>query len=330
MQMSKFRNLNILLIVILLGSILCAAQCDDIHELAAIRDGDTDGGTGDTENNDAGNIENDPTAPSGCQGVISIPDIYLEAEVRRILGGLDGSGLFSGDLRYADLKKITEIDFRDGPQLESVRNLDGVQCMTNLTRLILANGPYRTDEVSDITPVWGLTNLVELQVGISVTDLSPVANLKNLETLSAQGNITDLSPLVGLSRLTYLRIGDGGATDLTPLSGLTNLTDLHLWGMAYDPIIDISPLETLINLTVLDLYENAVSDLTPIFGMTKLLHLDMQENQVSDLTPLVDLAQAGGTLQTVRLTTNPVDCVAQTDNLLTLEKLDVVIESDCN
>jgi internalin A len=62
--------------------------------------------------------------------------------------------------------------------------------------------------VTDISPVAGLTNLIQIQVGDGdVSDLTPLANLINLETLWSQRNrVTDITPILGLTGLRILNL----------------------------------------------------------------------------------------------------------------------------
>ena len=88
------------------------------------------------------------------------------------------------------------------------------------------------NNISDITPLAGLTNLTTLWLTHNnISDLTPLAGLTNLTTLWLAGNNTsDLTPLAGLTNLTELRLVRINITDLTPLAGLTNLTELYLDG----------------------------------------------------------------------------------------------------
>ncbi len=84
------------------------------------------------------------------------------------------------------------------------------------------------EELTDITPLSGLTNLTELD-------------------LSSCPNLTDIIPLSGLINLTDLDLENcNKLTDITPLSGLTNLTELYL-----SSYCNKSPLSGLTNLKII-------------------------------------------------------------------------------
>ena len=63
-------------------------------------------------------------------------------------------------------------------------------------------------EITDLSALKGLTNLVELDVEDNdITDLSPLAGKKKLEKLWIRKNpISDLSPLRSNENLIYLRV----------------------------------------------------------------------------------------------------------------------------
>jgi hypothetical protein len=146
------------------------------------------------------------------------------------------------------------------------------------------------DNISDVSPLAGLTDLTELELqGNNISDLTPLAGLTNLTELHLGWNpsITDLTPLAGLTNLTYLSLGLSNITDLTPLAGLTNLTELYLNDC--DNISDITPLAVLTNLTRLNLGGNNISDITPLAGLTNLTWLGIFRNNITDITPLAGL-----------------------------------------
>jgi len=88
------------------------------------------------------------------------------------------------------------------------------------------------NEISDLSPLKGLTNLKELELwGNEITDVSPLAGLTKLEKLHlGDSQISDLSPLAGLAKLEKLWLDGNQISDLSPLKGLTNLKELDLEG----------------------------------------------------------------------------------------------------
>jgi Leucine-rich repeat (LRR) protein len=63
-----------------------------------------------------------------------------------------------------------------------------------------------------------------------ISDITPLAGLTNLTVLDLAGNqISDLTPLAKLINLTILDLDDNQISDPKPLEGLTNLTWLGLY-----------------------------------------------------------------------------------------------------
>ena len=165
----------------------------------------------------------------------------------------------------------------------------------------------RNNSIVDLTPLSGLTSLVNLNLGFNqIGDLSPLSGLANLNTLDlAVNQISDLSPLSGLANLASLQLGSNQISDLGPLSGLTNLFNLFLASnqisdlsslngltsllnldLAFNQISNLSPLSGLTGLDRLILPSNQISDVSPLSGLTGLLYLDLDNNQIADISPL--------------------------------------------
>ncbi|MFZ4727610.1 MAG: leucine-rich repeat domain-containing protein, partial [Pseudanabaena sp.] len=86
------------------------------------------------------------------------------------------------------------------------------------------------NQISDIKPLAGLTNLTELYLSINeITDIRPLEGLTNLTKLYLSINeITDIRPLEGLTNLTKLSLARNKVSDIKPLAGLTKLIVLYL------------------------------------------------------------------------------------------------------
>ena len=86
------------------------------------------------------------------------------------------------------------------------------------------------NNISDLTPLAGLTNLTELYLAYNnISDLTPLAGLTNLRSLDLTENqISDLTPLAGLTNLWYLYLTANPISDVTPLTGSTNLKEVWL------------------------------------------------------------------------------------------------------
>ncbi|MBC1388604.1 LPXTG cell wall anchor domain-containing protein, partial [Listeria innocua] len=141
------------------------------------------------------------------------------------------------------------------------------------------------NQVSDLTPISGLTNLETLHLNNNqISDLGPLSALTNLRNLLMDNNqVSDLTPLSGLTNLETLQLNNNQISNLSSLSNATNL-----WALVINnnQIRDLTPISGLINLEVLHLNNNQVSNLTPISGFTNLGILYLDNNQISDLTPI--------------------------------------------
>ena len=179
---------------------------------------------------------------------------------------------------------LTELNFID-MGITDLTNAEIVplRYMTNLTGLQF--GFNR--QISDITPLAGLTNLTWLCLCESqVRDFSPLAGLKNLDWLQINTHLSgDLRPFAGLTELTWLAFGsDIPLSDLTPLSGLTNLEFL----VVNSGTADLTPLVGLTNLETLRLI-GTPRNLAPLANMTNLRSLSIDYTPGTDLRPLAGL-----------------------------------------
>ena len=173
-----------------------------------------------------------------------------------------------------------------------IQDLTGLQFATNLDRLILGEW-WREDnvnQISDLSPIAGLTNLRELRLDKNpVSDLSPLKSLKSLISLGfdrTQTRISDLSPLAGLINLEGISFSHGDVSDLSPIAGLINLRTFHA---VDNPISDLSPFAGLTKLELITIYSAKLSDLSPLAGLTGLKELHLPDNDISDISPLAGL-----------------------------------------
>ncbi|CEK40127.1 immunoglobulin-like domain-containing protein [Paraclostridium sordellii] len=218
--------------------------------------------------------------------VVNIPDVNLENKLRTILKLSADQPITKGDLSTINYLSLKE---------SRIKNISGLEYCTNLKTLDLGNDNIlnnnMSNQISDISPLAGLTNLTTLSLrgNFKVSDISPLAGLTNLTNLSLEYNqISDISPLAGLTNLTTLFLWHNQISDISPLASLTNLTNLAL---SENQISDISPLASLTNLTKLQLFQNQISDISPLASLTKtsLYTLGLSSNQISDISPLKNL-----------------------------------------
>jgi len=293
-------------------------------------------------NNPEIDITYDPE-PGSCSSSppVFFADANLKAAVEAALGltdpteidmlGLIGLSAFSSGitdltgLEYA--LNLTDLNLHSN-QINDISELSG---LTDLTYLVLYS-----NQISDISALSGLTNLSYLLLDFNqIGDVSALSGLTNLTVLWLSFNqISDISALSGLTNLTELYLGDNQINDISAVCGLTNLTKLlllknnitdvsclegltnltHLW-LWDNQIRDISCLAGLINLTDLYLYNNQISDISALSGLTDLATLWLSDNQISDISPLSGMTS----LVLLYMTSNPLDCVAYSDYLSTIE-----------
>ncbi|MDE0327048.1 MAG: leucine-rich repeat domain-containing protein [Candidatus Poribacteria bacterium] len=234
---------------------------------------------------------------------VHIPDPNLRAVLELALGKD-----VSADITQVELANLESLEAIGS----GIRNLTGLEFATNLTKLHLG-----LNEISDLSPLKGLKNLIELDLhrNRKISDVSPLKNLTNLRHLSLRGNIiSDLSPLKDLATLTFLHIGYNNISDLSALKDLTTLTFLNLDD---NRISDLSPLKDLPNLTELHLDDNNISDTTPLKDLTTLTFLNINDNRISDLSPLTNLTD----LTSINLHGNDISDVSLLKDLINLRVL---------
>lgn len=170
---------------------------------------------------------------------VHIPDANLRAVIEDSLGKASGV-----PITKAEMASLTRLE---APNSE-ISDLTGLEHATGLTILnlgreyVIGEGYFNSNEISDLSPLSGLTDLTELDLGDNrISDVSALSGLTNLTKLEMDSNrISDVSALSGLTNLTELGLGYNRISDVSALSGLTNLTKLYLSGN--HRISDISPL----------------------------------------------------------------------------------------
>ena len=208
--------------------------------------------------------------------VVRIPDPNLRAAIAEALGKSPNA-----PITVEEMERLGRLDARN----RGIQDLTGLQFAINLrSRLDL-----RDNQISDISPIAGLTELRELEINRNtISDISPVRGLTNLTLLVLKGNqISDISPIAGLINLRRLYLDDNLFSDLSPLRGLTNLEGLHF--SENKDVSDLSPLAGLVNLKTIGSWGHSISDLSPLAGLTQLEVISFCGGNISDLTPLVGL-----------------------------------------
>ena len=212
--------------------------------------------------------------------VVHIPDPNLRAAIAEELGKSPNA-----PITVEDIEGLKRLEAKD----KGIQDLTGLQFARNLNELILGRWDGQWNQVSDLSPLAGLTNLRVLFFNYNpVSDISPLRGLKNLTHLS-MGNtlVTDLSTVRDLTNLIKLDFQTTSVSDLSPVAGLINLTSL---AFSKTTISDLSPVAGLINLEYIFCWGHAISDLSPLAGLTKLEEINFCGGDISDLTPLAGLA----------------------------------------
>ena len=224
-------------------------------------------------------VVEDPDRLPGA--LVHIPDPILRAAIAEALGKSPNA-----PITVQEMERLRELDVRDN---RDIHDLTGLQFATNLGELILGHWGGRGNQVSDLSPIAGLTRLRLLFLHNNpISDISLLKDL-NLTRLVLNGTlVSDLSPVRSLTKLTELVLDDTLVTDLSPVAGLINLEWIAFSDGA-GKISDISPLAGLINLRRINTWGNPISDLSPLAGLTKLERVDICGGHLSDLTPLAKL-----------------------------------------
>ncbi len=255
---------------------------------------------------------------------ITIPDIYLRAVIEDSLNKEKGEAITAAEM--ATLTRLEAPNSR-------IRDLTGIEYATELTVLnlgaVFINGNHiNSNDITDISPLSGLTRLTELYLHRNmIWDISPLANLTALEKLDVSANfhISDISHLSGLTKLRTLYLYTNEISDLSPLSGLTNLRWLSL---SNNLIWDISALSGLTELKGLALNINAVSDISHLSGMIHMERLNIWDCDITDLSPLVENAGLRGEKDFIDLRDNPLSDVSIDTHIPTLRERGVRVRDN--
>lgn len=241
--------------------------------------------------------------------VVYFPDKNVEDAIR---GRLNKP---TGNISRADMNKITRID---GDALGPIKNLTGMEYAKNLTYLDFGPFGVGTNEISDISPLSGLSKLEELHlIGNKISDVSPLSELTNLKKLYIGFNeITDIEPLSQLNNLVALDLTYNQINDIQPLS---ELNKLHTLSLGNNEISDISILSGLTNLERLALYSNEITDINALSGLTALKELELGDNELNDMDALSDLSE----LKVLHLNSARVSDFSVLSDLTKLEALNL-------
>lgn len=258
---------------------------------------------------------------------------FVDANLDKVVRLAIGVGT-EGEITASALLEVEELTAWN----RGIEDLTGVELMTHLTHLDLSNRTVSRDSdyslvdtaasvqafgawnrVRDISPLKGLTSLVELEVARNpVEDLAPLSGLANLRRLSVAAPQEDLSALAGLTSLTHLTIGGGRLTDISALAGMPSLATLYIHET---PLSDMSPLAALQELSYLSVRRCHVQDVSPLAAMGSLVWLDLTHNRIEDIAALV-----GMRLSTLTLTGNPLNAASVNEHIPAVQAGGVRVE----
>jgi Leucine-rich repeat (LRR) protein len=228
------------------------------------------------------------------------------------------------ELLVEDYLRVTFL----GCSNRGIIDITGIENFTNLIELNLETNEISDasleklylsgNQISDITPVAGLTKMKELHFAANqVEDIGPLAELVQLELLVFDNNqVNDLSPLKGLTRLLWLDFPNNPSGDL---SSIANLRSLEYLDASENYISDISMLKNLKELDHLYLQNNEISDISVLVNFKKLLRIGLQKNNIRDIKPLAGLKS----IKEIKLNDNQISDISPIANLDKLKYLDV-------
>ncbi|NQZ07430.1 MAG: leucine-rich repeat domain-containing protein [Algicola sp.] len=182
------------------------------------------------------------------------------------------------------------------------------------------------NDISDLTPLIGLTSLQELIIpNNKVSDISPLFNISSLRILDLSGNpLTsgiDIGQLTQLTSLTARHAGVRGWVGIGALdiSLIGNLTSLKTLDLSRNIIGDTTPLGGLTSLSTLKLNENEITDTSFLTHLTALETLELNDNLITDITPLAGLTL----LSSVWMNTNNISDITPLSGLTLLTSIDL-------
>lgn len=190
----------------------------------------------------------------------------------------------------------TGITSLDGLQVladsNTISNISAYGCLlTDISALAsLNNTPLEhlslgDNQISDLTPLEGITSLKILSLGANpCQNLTPLSGLVNLQELYLEGcGASDISALAPLVNLIWVNLRDNGITDISAVSAWTSVRDLYLEN---NSITDLSPLASCERLRNVHLQNNQFTDISVFTTLNWLYYLDVRGNPVADLTPV--------------------------------------------
>ena len=189
---------------------------------------------------------------------VTIPDLNLRTVIEDELGK-DTGDIITPD----DMQALTDLSARGA----DIADLTGLEYATNLTNLDLSEW-HRFTSI-DLTPFTGLVRL-NVSGNFELTSITGLSGLTNLVSLSADSARLTSIDVTGLSSLQELHLNNNRT--LGPITGLNTLTALSILDLngANQASLDVSKLANLKWLDVAQNYDLATLDLSNNTGLTDL------------------------------------------------------------
>jgi len=151
-----------------------------------------------------------------------------------------------------------------------------------LSRLPALSLHLQGPDVTDVTQIKGLSNLVQLDLNNTrVASLPSLQNSFELTQINLSfTGISDLAPVAEVKALKQLNLSFTHIRNLAPLKNLRELVVLDLHNDT--DLTDIRSLVTVTGLEELDLSATSVSDVRALQGLTKLRKLDLSGTNISE------------------------------------------------
>lgn len=199
------------------------------------------------------------------------------------------------------------------------------------TLVVLWPDPEQFEQVSDLSPLAGFTQISELLLYRNrVESLEPLSGLVGMRKLNLQSNLVrTLAPLRSLSLIQELVVYDNPLEDFQALSDLPSLRKIEissdqavafgsvgalnqvqrlkihgilpdfrvlpempsLRSLWVESCNSLAGIEKFRELKSLSAYRGIIDDISPLAHLTRLTHLHIAGNQIVDLKPLASLTQ---------------------------------------
>ncbi len=255
---------------------------------------------------------------TGIEGLTSLRILNLESNAIQDVSPL-------ANLRHLEVLNLRNNAITD---LEAIQ-LSALANLGALRELNLRHNVYRPDpddshyqyRITDVSVLAEFTQLERLILRDNdIEDVTPLAGLTNLFYLDLSENpLTDhtLSSLSGLFRLEHVNLRETNITDIAVLASFPSLKYVNLHSNI--DVHSLAPIAGLTNLQTLILRNVPVGeDITYLANLTNLRRLNLRNTGIDDLAVLASLMEAGalqdrpafGEYADVDIRDNPIPIVA--------------------